>query len=181
VNPLWSNIFRKKAEEDSLAHFLRNLAVFSDLGRRELNFLETLVHIRHYTSAETVFEEGDPGTGMYAVRSGKVAIFAKTQDGRKARLALLGPGDFFGESTLLAPARRTASARVIEEAELVGLFRADLLGAAQKHPGFTNTILIGLGRTLSERLQAAEIEIRQLRTSLVSASPLEQADQPFES
>lgn len=180
MNPLWSNIFRKKSEEDSLPHFLRNLAVFSDLGRRELNFIESLVHIRHYSLAETVFEEGDPGTGMYAIRSGRVAIFTRTADGQKLPLATLGPGDFFGESTLLAPARRTASARVLETAELVGLFRADLLGAIQKHPAFATPILVGLGRTLSERLQAAEIEIRQLRAAIGSPTPPTRSDHSFE-
>jgi CRP/FNR family transcriptional regulator, cyclic AMP receptor protein len=176
VNPLWSNIFRKKAEEDSLAYFLRNLAVFSDLGRRELNFIETLVHSRHYAPAETVFEEGDPGTGMYAIRSGRISIFIRQPDGQREQLALLGPGDFFGESTLLAPARRTASARTLENTELVGLFRADLLEANEKHPAVTNTILIGLARTLSERLQAAEIEIRQLRTATTPTAPQAPAD-----
>jgi len=165
VNPLWSNIFRKKSEEDSLAHFLRNLAVFADLGRRELNFIETLVHSRRYAPAEIVFEEGDPGSGMYAIRSGRVSIFVRTPDGQKEQLALLGPGDFFGESTLMAPAQRTASARTLEPTELIGLFRADLLEANQKHPAITNAILIGLARTLSERLQAAEIAIRKLRTA----------------
>ncbi len=176
MNPLWSNIFRKKTEEDSLSHFLRNLAVFADLGRRELSFIEKLVHPRHYSPAETIFEDGDPGTGMYAIRSGRVSIFVRKPDGQKEQLALLGPGDFFGESTLLAPSRRTASARTLENTELIGLFRADLLEATQKHPIVTNTILIGLARTLSERLQAAEIEIRQLRTAAAQAVPLPPAD-----
>ncbi len=176
MNPLWSNIFRKKTEEDSLAFFLRNLAIFNDLGRRELNFIEALVHPRHYAEAETVFEEGDPGTGMYAIRSGRVAIFVRRPDGQKEQLALLGPGDFFGESTLMAPTRRTASARTLENTELIGLFRADLLEATQKHPAVTNTILINLARTLSERLQAAEIELRLLRTAATPFAALTSTD-----
>lgn len=180
MNPLWSNIFRKKAEEDSLAHFLRNLAIFSDLGRRELSFVETLVHPRHYAPAETIFEAGDPGTGMYAIRSGRVLIYGRRADGQKEQLALLGPGDFFGETTLVAPARRTASARTLENTELVGLFRADLLEAIQKHSAVTNGILIGLARTLSERLQAAEIEIRQFRTATDPAAVLASVGQSIE-
>jgi CRP-like cAMP-binding protein len=181
VNPLWSNIFRKKSEEDSLAHFLRNLAVFADLGRRELNFIETLVHSRRYAPGETVFEAGDPGSGMYAIRSGRISIFVRTPGGQKEQLALLGPGDFFGESTLMAPAQRTASARTLDHTELIGLFRADLLEANQKQPAITNAILIGLTRTLSERLQAAEIEIRQLRTAASTATSATAANNDSES
>lgn len=171
MNPFWSNIFHKKSEADSLISFLRSLAIFADLGRREVNFIASLVHARRYDPAETVFETGDPGTGMYAVRSGRVAIFIRHPDGHKEQLAVLGPGDFFGEATLLAPARRTASARTLEETELVGLFRADLLEATKKHPSVTNAILISLARILSERMQAAEMEIRQLRTALHLSPP----------
>jgi len=171
VNPFWSNIFHKKSEADSLISFLRSLAIFADLGRREMNFIASLVHARRYAPAETVFETGDPGTGMYAIRSGRVAIFIRHPDGHKEQLAVLGPGDFFGEATLLAPARRTASARTLEDTELVGLFRADLLEATKKHPNVTNAILISLARILSERMQAAEMEIRQLRAALRLSPP----------
>jgi CRP/FNR family transcriptional regulator, cyclic AMP receptor protein len=173
LNPLWNNIFRKKTEGDSLAFFLSNLAIFSDLGRRELTLLQPLVHSRHYSPGETIFEEGDPGTGMYAIRSGRVSIFVRKGNGQKEQLALLGPGDFFGESTLMAPARRTASAHTLENTELIGLFRADLLEANEKHPAATNAILVGLARVLGERLQAAEIEIRQLRANPSSAASRE--------
>jgi CRP-like cAMP-binding protein len=113
---------------------------------------------------------------MYAIRSGRVSIFVRKPDGQKEQLALLGPGDFFGESTLMAPAQRTASARTLEPTELIGLFRADLLEANQKHPAITNAILIGLSRILSERLQAAEIAIRQLRTGAIGMSAALPAD-----
>jgi len=171
VNPFWSNIFHKKSEADSLIAFLRSLAIFADLGRREVSFIAGLVHARRYAPAETIFEGGDPGTGMYAVRSGRVAIFIRHPDGQKEQLAVLGPGDFFGEATLLAPARRTASARTLEETELVGLFRADLMEATRKHPNVSNAILISLARILSERMQAAELEIRQLRAALRLSPP----------
>ncbi|WP_291315879.1 cyclic nucleotide-binding domain-containing protein [Desulfuromonas sp.] len=163
MNPLWSNIFRKKAEEDSLAHFLGAVPVFSELVGRDLVFLEGLVHNRHYSPREAVFEEGDPGSGMYVIRTGRVEIFVRREGGREETLALLGPGDFFGETTLTAPATRTAAARTLDATELVGLFRADLLETAQKHPGLANRILLGLTRIVSERLQAAGQEVLRLK------------------
>jgi len=168
MNPLWSNIFRKKTDEESLSYFLGKVPIFADLGTRELASLEELVHPRHYDPRETVFEEGDPGSGMYLVRTGHIQIFLRQSDGSEEELALLCPGDFFGETTLAAPAPRTASARSLDHSELLGLFRADLLATTQKYPTVANKILMGLTRVVSERLQAAGLEIRRLKTAATS-------------
>lgn len=173
MNLLWSNIFRKKPEEESLACFLGTVPVFSELDSRELAYLESLVHIRRYSPEETVFEEGDTGSGMYVIRTGKVEIFLRDVEGREETLALLGPGDFFGETTLTAPASRTASARAMEATELLGLFRADLLETVQRHPGIASKIMLGLTRIVSERLQVAGQEIRRLQAAEAFSAPAE--------
>lgn len=166
MDPLWNNIFRKKLDEDSLANFLKHLPIFSELSPRELSILEDVVHVRSYKANETIFEEGDPGSGMYMIRSGVVKIYAKGQNGTENELARLSPGDFFGETTLTAPAPRSASARAQETTELVGLFRADNLELAEKYPSVSSNILLGLTRVVSERLQAASLEIRRLQNQL---------------
>lgn len=163
MDPLWNNIFRKKLDEDSLAYFLKHLAIFLELSPRALRILEDIVHIRNYNANETVFEEGDPGSGMYMIRSGMVKIYARDQNGIENELAHLSPGDFFGETTLTAPAPRSASARTTETTELVGLFRADILELAERHPAISSSILFGLTKVVSERLQAASLEIRRLQ------------------
>lgn len=163
MNPLWHNIFRKKLDEESLAYFLKNLPLFSELSPRALSTLEELVHVRSYQAHETIFEEGDPGSGMYMIRSGSVEIFAKGENSVDHELARLTPGDFFGETTLTAPAPRSAFARTLEATELIGLFRADILEIAQRKPSVSSSILFGLTRVVSERLQAASLEIRRLQ------------------
>lgn len=162
MDPLWSNIFRRKLDEDSLAHFLKNLAIFAGLTPNELRLVEGLTHKRSYRAHETVFEEGEPGTGMYMIRSGSVTIYAKDTQNQEYELTRLAAGDFFGETTLTAPAPRGATARTNEPAELVGLFRADLLNLMATKPEVASNILLGLTRVLSERLQAASLEIRRL-------------------
>lgn len=166
MDPLWSSIFRKKLDEESLTYFLKHLPIFSELSPSALSVLEDLVHVRSYKAHETIFEEGDPGSGMYMVRSGSVQIYAKDDNGAEDELARLFPGDFFGETTLTAPAPRSAYARTQEATELVGLFRADILELAQRKPSISSSILLGLTRVVSERLQAASLEIRRLQNQL---------------
>jgi CRP/FNR family cyclic AMP-dependent transcriptional regulator len=164
MDPLWNNIFRKKLDEESLAYFLKHLPIFSELSPRALSNLEDLVHVRNYKAHETIFEEGDPGSGMYMIRSGAVQIYIRDKSGAEDELARLAAGDFFGETTLTAPAPRSASARTVEATELVGLFRADILELAERRPSISSSILLGLTRVVSERLQAASQEIRRLRS-----------------
>jgi len=95
-----------------------------------------------------------------------VKIFARDQNGMEEELARLGPGDFFGETTLTAPAPRTASARTLENTQLVGLFRADILELAERKPAISSSIFLGLTRVVSERLQAASLELRRLQNQL---------------
>lgn len=171
MNPLWDNIFRRKTEEDSIARFLRSVPVFAELKERDFAHLESIVHVRRYTPQEIVFSEGDPGSGMYVIRCGRVQVFTSNSEGREEELAILGSGDFFGETTLTAPATRTASARALETTEVIGLFRADLLELAQKQPALANRILLGLTRVVSERLQAAAHEVRRLKAALETPLP----------
>ena len=164
MDPLWTNIFHKKLDEESLAYFLKHLPIFSELSPRSLSTLEGIVHVRNYKANETVFEENDPGSGMYMIRSGSVKIYARDQNGAEDELAKLGPGDFFGETTLTAPAPRTASAKTTENTELVGLFRADILELAERKPAISSSIFLGLTRVVSERLQAAQAKLEQVRS-----------------
>lgn len=173
MDPLWNNIFRKKLAEDSLAYFLGSLPMFSDLNGREIRQLERMVHVRNYREMETIFEEGDPGTGMYMIRTGAVSISVEKSNGEEEELATLGPGDFFGETTLTAPAPRTATATTTEKSELIGLFRADLSQLVERRPAMTSRILMGLTRIISERLQTASMEIRTLKSSRHGSVPTE--------
>jgi CRP-like cAMP-binding protein len=171
MHPLWSNIFRKSPAEESLAAFLGTVPVFCEATKRDLLLLETLVHVRHYRAQEIIFEEGDPGSGMFIIRSGKVLIFERKQGHTEEELALLGPGDFFGETTLTAAIPRIASARTLEPTELVSFFRSDLQEIAQKKPMSANRILLGLAKVVSERLVAVSRELRMPKTPVERVSP----------
>ena len=160
MNPFWSNIFRTSGYEDSIAYFLSNIPIFDALKKRDLKFLESMVHVRNYQADETVFHEGDIGSGMYCIRSGQVQIFIHNEAGREVEQALLGPGDFFGEVALTEQRPRIASARALEPTVLIGLFRADMLDAVNKYPATASRILLGLTRCISDRLQYASLQLQ---------------------
>lgn len=163
MNPFWSNIFRAGGYEDTLAYFLGTVAIFSKLKKRELAFLETIVHVRNYKADEIIFAEGDIGSGMYAIRSGLVKIYSRDENGNELEQAQLEPGDFFGEVALTASRPRIASARALEPTVLVGLFRSDMLEAVRKHPAVSSKILLGLARVISDRLHQNNLLLNELK------------------
>ena len=77
-------------------------------------------------AAETLFNEGDPGDRLYVVTEGKIKLGRTAADGRENLLAILGPGEMFGELSLFDPGPRTATATAVTDATLFGLGHDDL-------------------------------------------------------
>lgn len=165
MNPLWQNIFRTRPSEQSLAYFLGTVPAFNKLEKRDLDFLENIVHIRNYQTDETIFAQGDIGSGMYIIRSGKVQIFSHDKLDRSQDHALLETGDFFGEIALTASRPRCASAKALEPSVLIGLFRSDVEEAIRRHPGAAANIMFGLNRVISDRLLQCNLQLQALSSN----------------
>jgi CRP-like cAMP-binding protein len=94
-------------------------------------------------------KEGEPGSSMYMIHSGKVAIIKNTPAGEKV-LAILGPGDFFGEMALMGlQDRRAASAKTAAETMVLELNRDAFEGLIRRSP----EIAIQVIKTLTERIR----------------------------
>ena len=65
---------------------------------------------------QTLFAEGDPGDRLYVIIDGKIKLGARPRDGRENLLAVLGPGEMFGELSLFDPGPRTATATAVTDA-----------------------------------------------------------------
>ncbi len=90
--------------------------------------------LRRFARGEVVFHEGDPGDTLHLISKGRVAVRVATVLGDTATLAVLGPGDFFGELALLEERPRTASIVALEKTETLALHRDDFTAMAREHP-----------------------------------------------
>ncbi len=78
---------------------------------------------RNYSKDDVIFEEGSVATVAYILKRGSVEIFV-TRKGNKTVLAVLKPGAIFGEMALVLENRqRTATARVLEDSEVIVIFK----------------------------------------------------------
>ncbi|MBS2021638.1 MAG: Crp/Fnr family transcriptional regulator [Deltaproteobacteria bacterium] len=120
-----------------------------------LGNLEHLV--RRHPAGTALFREGDKGDKMYVIRTGKVSIWKRIADS-EITLAVLGPGDFFGEMALLEGLPRSASATVIEESLLIEVEQETFEHLVRSK----GEIAVRLMRRLSSRLREADKQIQAL-------------------
>lgn len=97
-----------------------------------------------------VFREGAPADALYIVQEGEVELLAAGA-AEPLRLALLGPGDFFGEGSLLEGRTREATARTVTACRLLRIDGPTLTELVRHHP----EVGLHLIRRLSSRLAAA--------------------------
>jgi putative ABC transport system ATP-binding protein len=88
-------------------------------------------------AGQVLFRQGDPSDLVYVVRSGEVVIYRERADGSEEPLDVVTPGRYFGELGPMMNLPRSASARAVSRAQLVGYsvreFRASMRAASDQH------------------------------------------------
>ena len=97
---------------------------------------------------DVLFREGDQGNRLYVIGEGKIKLGLTSVDGRENLLAILGPGEMFGELSLLDPGPRTATATAVAETQLIALGHDDLNGFLLGRPAVASSMLTALARRL---------------------------------
>jgi len=123
--------------------------------------------MRHFAAGETIFLMGSPGGSMMAVLSGTVRISIPSPEGREIVLAVLQPGEVFGEIALLDGKERTADARAMTACDLAVLERRDVLEFLGRQPNaWPRVVEVLCDRLRAADLQMAEVAMQQLPVRL---------------
>ena len=104
--------------------------------------------------AEVLFHEGDPGDRLYVIVDGKVKLGRASGDGRENLLAILGPGEMFGELSLFDPGPRNATATAVADTVLIGMGSDDLTAWLTGRPDVARQLLRALARRLRRTNEA---------------------------
>jgi CRP-like cAMP-binding protein len=128
---------------------------------------------RSFARGEVVFHHDDPGDSVHLIAKGRFAVRVMTPLGDVATLAVLGVGDNFGETALLAAeARRAATVSALEPAETFALHESDLAQLREDFPAVDRILFAvlaaGLRRTDELLLEALYLPVdRRLRRRLL--------------
>ncbi|MFH0990304.1 MAG: Crp/Fnr family transcriptional regulator [bacterium] len=139
-------------------NFLQNVPLFEDLGVDELNKIAKLGVRKKYKRGNIVVLEQEMGAALFIIISGKVKIVRTDEEGREVILSIFGPGEFFGEMSLLDGLARSASVVALAKAELFMIHRRDFLKLLHEHP----QVAICLLGELTMRLRKADSQIKSL-------------------
>ncbi|HVU03351.1 MAG TPA: cyclic nucleotide-binding domain-containing protein [Polyangiaceae bacterium] len=135
---------------------LRRVGLFGAVSDDVLDFLAKKLVVIRPVAGEAVFREGDPARDLFVVMRGEMEVLKRSQSGVDARVALLGPGDWFGEMSILDVQPRSATVRVLAPSELLKI-SASALDALYRHDTKAYAIIVlNIARELSRRLRVAD-------------------------
>src|SRR5438045_1967738 len=127
---------------------VRSVPLFASLDKDAASRLCEFLSINDHPADVAVFRNREIGDAMYLIDNGKVRISITDADGHTVTLAELGPGDFFGEMSMLDRRGRSADAIVIENARLAKLTRQDFLTFLESDPRIALEMLTALTHRL---------------------------------
>jgi CRP-like cAMP-binding protein len=135
------------AGANAAARALRSVPLFSGVGRPELNSVASVARTRDAPAGDVLCREGERGTEFFVIRSGRVRV-----DQNKRKLRELGPGDYFGELSLLDRGPRSATVTALTPVELLVISELDFSSLVDEVPSLAHHLLA----TLAARLREAE-------------------------
>ena len=106
---------------------LRQAPLFSALDDEAATALRASMAETKLRRGDVLFHEGDSGDQLYIVLDGKVKLGRTSTDGRENLLAILGPGQMFGELSLFDPGPRSATVTAVTDTTFASLSHEDLL------------------------------------------------------
>jgi CRP/FNR family transcriptional regulator, cyclic AMP receptor protein len=115
-----------------------------------------------YEKDQLVFSQGDPANDIFYIQTGKVKLTVVSRQGKEAVLALLGPGDFFGEGCLAGQSVRMATASAMSECSIVRLPKPAAIRILRDEPSFSELFLHYI---LSRNIRIEEDLVDQLFNS----------------
>lgn len=132
----------------SRSDLLRRIPLFSSLSDDELALLTERLRRRAFGKGVVIFHEGDPGEWMHIIESGRVRIFAASESGQEISVNIYGPGEVFGELSVLDGLPRSAGAIAIEDTVTLTLHRNDFWEQMSHSPHMARGIIQVLTRRL---------------------------------
>jgi CRP-like cAMP-binding protein len=117
-----------------------------------------------FEPGETIVRQGESGSQMFVIQRGSVEIVRRSANGEEVRLALLGPGDVFGEMAIFEHEVRSATARAAGEAVVLTVDRRTFLRRVQEDPSLAFHML----RSMSQRVRQLSGELTVLRSCLAA-------------
>jgi CRP/FNR family transcriptional regulator, cyclic AMP receptor protein len=137
---------------------LTRAPLFTALDEEAASAVRTSMSETTLHRGELLFSEGEPGDTLYVIADGKLKLGRSAADGRENLIAVLGPGEMFGELSLFDPGPRTATATALTDTDLMGLSHEHLRPWLTGRP----EVALQLLQALAQRLRRTNANLADL-------------------
>lgn len=132
---------------------LKGLSLFATFEDDDLQKVSEICEIRKIATDNVIFAEGAEGSELFIVISGCVKIYTQITENVEKTLITLRDGGLFGELSVISEDYRTASARAMQDSELIVINQSEFEKLLDEHPIVGKKILDVFVRIISERLK----------------------------
>ena len=132
---------------------IAKIHLFQGLRAEALTLVAQVAVEETHPVGTVIFKHGDVGEKLYVVVDGRVRITREVQGMGEEALAIVGPGDVFGEMALLDDAPRSATARVHERCRLLAIHRDAFEDLLFVHKELAYEVLWNVVRLMTRRLR----------------------------
>jgi CRP/FNR family cyclic AMP-dependent transcriptional regulator len=123
------------------ADILRASPAFGGLDDQSLKALEVLCVNRRFQAGQTVFRQGETGTALFGVISGKIRVSVSSEDGQELHLNLIEPGEIVGEIAFIDGGPRTATGTAAAATTCFTIARAPFFKVLDRRPQISRHLL----------------------------------------
>jgi len=144
--------------------FLEKHSLFGGISRDKLEIIIPLLEEVEFRAGEVIISEGEHGENLYLIYEGEVEIIKSARrDGREfqEKIAVLGPGETFGEMELIDPEPRIATVRARENTLLLSLSNADLYQIYRDEQETFTLLIMNISRIICRRLREMDARMAQ--------------------
>jgi len=128
---------------------LKHVSLFSGLSNESLSEIEHHGSVKSFKKNTIIINQEDETDSLYVILSGRVKVFLSGEDGREAVLNHQGPGEYFGEMSLIDRQPRAASVITVEPSRLMIISRSDFMHCLASNP----EIALNLIKPMTSRIR----------------------------
>ena len=145
--------------------YLKRINVFSGLSWAEMRELKRITRMFSYRKNELIYLPGDPSETVFLLKKGRVKISRLSEGGREATLAILEPGEIFGEVEALQGVPRDSMVQALEPVMVCEIQREDFDRYLHQYPEVGGKVIKWFGG----RLRQIETKVSDLVFKSASA------------
>lgn len=129
---------------------LREIPLFSEMDEQEVADIRAIMQEMKFRAGQVIIREGEMGDLFYVITEGHAEILIRDADGAELILHEAGPGDFFGELSMLTNEPRSARIRAVDSVTTLALERDDFFEFFRTHPHAAIDVMVELGGRLRD-------------------------------